>query len=125
MSYPEPVDRQIRHAFAGEPAAGLTLITTRPQRRIESVAEVLRWLRFFEQNLCVDKWNSCPGFRQRGSACKLTRAARVCCHAEGAARRSKLDRACAGQARSEGVGCCKIPNNNRSTSAPPRRSRRP
>src|SRR5262245_4022661 len=24
----------------------------------------------------------------------------------GAARRSKLDRACAGQARSEGVGCC-------------------
>jgi len=26
----------------------------------------VRWLRFFEQNLCVDKWNSCPGVRQRG-----------------------------------------------------------
>src|SRR5262245_65739866 len=31
-----------------------------------------RWLRFIEQNLCVVKWNSCPGL---GSA--------FCCHAEG------------------------------------------
>jgi len=26
----------------------------------------LRWLRFFEQNLCADKWNSCPGLGSAG-----------------------------------------------------------
>jgi hypothetical protein len=25
-----------------------------------------RWLRFFEQNLCVDKWTSCPGLGSAG-----------------------------------------------------------
>jgi len=35
----------------------------------------LRWLRFFEQIFCVVKWKLLPGLGQRGSACKLTRAA--------------------------------------------------
>jgi len=32
--------------------------------RAEPEAE--RWLRFFEQNLCVDKWTSCPGLGSAG-----------------------------------------------------------
>jgi len=35
----------------------------------------VRWLRFFEQIFCVVKWKLLPGLGQRGSACKLTRAA--------------------------------------------------
>src|SRR5262249_2300314 len=56
-----------------------------------------RWLRFFEQNLRVVKWELLPGLGvtpPRGWA----------------ARRSKLDRACAGQAMSEDVVRCKIPS---------------
>src|SRR5262245_32365870 len=29
-------------------------------------ADLVRWLRFFEQNLCADKWNSCPGLGSAG-----------------------------------------------------------